>query len=194
MSANDEVARTAPREATDTAPLTYTGTAQLLHWLLALLLIALAGTGLYMADLPSGAARSQLIGLHKSLGLSAGALILFRLAWRLCHPPPPLLQLPAWQQRAAYATHLLLYGLMLALPVTGYLRSAFSPYPVKWFGIVLPGWVTPDRGLNQLFGAVHDASAWALMMLVSLHVLAVIWHWRKGQREIALRMWPPRQG
>lgn len=169
----------------------YTALAQWLHWVMALLLFALVAIGLYLADLPGGPARSNLISLHKSLGLTAGLLILLRIAWRWRQAPPPLQALPAWQRRAAQITHGLLYLLMLLLPLTGYLRSAFSPYPVKWFGLGLPAWATPDRGLNQLFGSLHDAAAWALIGLIAVHLAAVAWHAWQGPRDVLQRMLPP---
>lgn len=170
----------------------YTAVAQLLHWLMAALLLALLVLGYYMADLPRGAARSELIGLHKSLGLTAGLLLLARLAWRWRHPPPLLPALPRWQQRAAQAVHGLLYAVMLLLPLSGYLRSAFSPYPVKWFGLALPRWSGADPALNQFFGSVHDMAAWGLVALIGVHLLALLKHALEREHDILRRMLPSR--
>lgn len=180
--------------AAASANASYAAPARLLHWLMAALLVALVALGFYMSSLPVGAGRSELITLHKSLGLTAGLLFLLRLGWRLGHAAPPLSTLPAWQRIAARLTHALLYVLMLALPLTGYLRSVFSPYPVRWFGWPLPTWAGPDKSLNALFGTAHEWLVYALLTLVALHLLALLQHGSRGEHFILRRMWPSKAG
>jgi len=86
--------------------------------------------------------RAGWFNLHKSAGLTIAAVGLVRLAWRFTHRVAVPGFLPRWQQRAAQANHALLYVLMLLVPLTGYLGSAFSGYPVRYFGLALPAWAS----------------------------------------------------
>ncbi|KAB2838187.1 MAG: cytochrome b, partial [Burkholderiales bacterium] len=81
-----------------------------LHWLAALLIIGGFALGLSMVDLPFSPQRIKYYSWHKWIGISVWLLAVLRLLWRLVSPPPPLLPMPAWQRRAATATHHLLYA------------------------------------------------------------------------------------
>ncbi len=91
--------------------------ARLLHWLMAVLILAMLFIGVSMvADL--SLRHPVLIGLHKATGLALLVLVVLRIGVRLAVPHPPLPRdLPTLQRWAAGASHLLLYGLMLAMPL-----------------------------------------------------------------------------
>ena len=92
--------------------------ARLLHWTMAVMILAMLLIGVAMVT--SVAHYHALVALHRPLGLGILVLALLRLANRWRYPPPELpSDLPAWQRRAAHASHLLLYGLMLGLPLVG---------------------------------------------------------------------------
>lgn len=169
----------------------YSGGAIALHWLHALLVLALIGIGLAMGEMPKGAERSAAIALHKSLGLLALALLLLRLGWRLRHRPPVDNRLGALERKLAGLGHRALYLLLLLTPLAGYLSSSFTPYPMRFFGIVIPkaGW--PDEGWNALFNALHTGCAWTLIGLIALHLGAVVLHALSG-RSVLGRMLPGR--
>jgi cytochrome b561 len=150
-----------------------------LHWLLALALIAQWALGNWMVDLPKEPPgyRAGWFNLHKSLGLVMGLVILWRLGWRLTHyVPAPLTSSAPWQRLASTLNHGLLYVCMLALPISGFLGSSFSAYPVKFFGVALPRLFEPQPELKSLLAEVHEAVAFVFAALVALHVLAVVWH------------------
>jgi cytochrome b561 len=96
--------------------------------------------------------------------------------------------MPAWQRLAARANHALLYALILALPLAGYLGSAFSGYPVKYFGIVLPAWTGRYDAGKEFMSALHLGLAWMLSAAVALHVLAVVWHTSRDGGALLARM------
>ncbi len=86
----------------------YTRTAIVLHWLLALAIVATFVLGLYMHELPVSPRRLTLYDYHKWAGISILALSVLRLVWRLSHRVPPDVPMPAWQARAAHIAHALL--------------------------------------------------------------------------------------
>ena len=153
----------------------YTLPAILLHWAQAVVVLWLLWLGWTMIDLPKGAERSAAYGLHKSLGLLALLLTACRLAWRAGHRPPPATS-SGWEARLATATHHALYAFLLLAPLAGYLASSFTPYPVKFFGVVIPkaGW--PDESLNGFFKALHLFFVWSGATLIGLHVAGSIRH------------------
>ncbi|MBN8482785.1 MAG: cytochrome b [Xanthomonadales bacterium] len=168
---------------------------QALHWLGLLLVAMIAAIGLVMVDLPKGdATRSVLYATHKSLGIAALALATLRVLarWRTRAPMPP--PSPAWQRRVAAASHALMYALLLALPLSGWLLNSVAGQPLPWFGLVdlpalapaLPDWRKPvDR--------LHVALFWTLAGVVAVHVLAVIHHHAVRRERILSRMLPSRR-
>lgn len=157
----------------------YTRVAIALHWLLAVGLLYQLGLGLWMEGIPKTppGVRAEWFNWHKSMGIVFGLLIVLRLLWRLTHRPPPLPKsLPRWQTWAAHANHSLLYGCMLAMPLSGFLGSSFTAYPIKFFGTPLPrGWEA-SAALKELFGAIHSTCSYVLMATIATHLLAALWH------------------
>jgi cytochrome b561 len=156
----------------------YTTVAVVLHWILALLVIGQFTLGWLMQEIPKSppGQRAAVFNVHKSIGLTILALMLVRLAWRLTHRPPALPPMPRWQARAALANHRLLYALLIAMALAGYLGSSFSGYPVRFFGIVLPSWAAKNDAMKDLMSNVHLACAWLLAVAVTVHVAAAAKH------------------
>lgn len=169
----------------------YTGTAMLLHWLLALAIIGAFGMGLYMADLPLSPTRLKLYNWHKWAGVTILALSALRLLWRLTHRPPADLPMPAWQARAAHLTHGLLYLAFFAVPLSGWAYSSAAGFPIVWFGVLpLPDFVPVDKPLAESLKELHEALAWALAGLVALHLGAVLQHLLIKKDGLMQRMLP----
>jgi cytochrome b561 len=156
----------------------YTTVAILLHWLIAALVVAQFAFGWLMQQIPKSppGLRADAFNLHKSVGLTILALMLLRLVWRLAHRPPALPAMPSWQARLARGTHIGFYVLLIALPLAGYVGSAFSGYPVKYFGLVLPSWAPKSDAVKEWMSAAHLAIGWALAVAFSLHVAGAIKH------------------
>ncbi|HEY9239292.1 MAG TPA: cytochrome b, partial [Burkholderiaceae bacterium] len=170
-----------------------------LHWLLAFALAGAFGAGLYMSDLPISPQRLKLFNWHKWAGITILALSLLRLAWRLTHRPPPLgaavlAAMPAWQRRAHHATHVLMYGLFLAVPLAGWAYSSAAGFPVVWFGVLpLPDWMPVDKALAaDVLKPLHRLLAYALAALVVLHVAAALKHQFVDRDGLFWRIWPRR--
>ena len=155
----------------------YGAPAILLHWLLALMIIASFGVGVYMADLPVSPSRLKLYNYHKWAGVTILALSALRLLWRLTHRPPADPPMPAWQARAAHATHGLLYALFFIVPLVGWAYSSAAGYPVVWFGVLpLPDFVPVDKALAEAIKPWHERSAMLMAALVLLHVAGALKH------------------
>ena len=174
------------------APERYTRVAIALHWLLAALILGQIAFGWTLRDVPRGTpARTVNVNLHKSTGLTIGLFILLRLAWRLTHRAPALpASLPAWQRRAARASHVALYACMIVMPAAGYLASNFSKFGIKYFNaVLLPPWGIDHRELYVLFNTTHVVTSYVFVALIVVHVLAALRHLYLGDGVFG-RMWP----
>ena len=154
----------------------------LLHWLLGVALIAIFILGIYMADLPFSPQRIRLFNWHKWVGISVFGLSFLRLFWRFLHPAPalpmPLQQaMSSWQVLAYKAIHFGLYVLFFAVPLLGWAYSSAAGFPVVLFGqIPLPDLTSPNQALAETLKDLHQASAYAMAMLVVAHVGAALKH------------------
>lgn len=178
----------------------YTGTAVLLHWLMAVGVLGQLALGLWMINLPDEPRGLQAgwFNLHKSTGIVLLALVLVRLAWRAAHLPPPLpAAVPRWKRQAAAVTHRLLYLCLLVAPVSGFLGSSFSPYPIRFFGTPLPRWIAPWEAGKEAMSALHLAAVLLLAALVLLHVAGALSHAIRRDGVFSRMAWPkppsPRQ-
>lgn len=159
----------------------YGAIAVVLHWLMAILIIALAELGLYMVGLPDvgfDTKKITLILYHKECGLLVLILVAPRLAWRLTQIIPQLAaHLPDWQKIVARFVHLTFYALMLALPITGWLMSSAAGIPVSLFGLLtLPDLVPPNEYLFQRLIELHKWLGYGLIFLILVHVGAALRH------------------
>ena len=109
------------------------------------------------------------------------------LEWR--HRPEPRPAGPVWEARLASATHGLLYLLMVALPITGYVGASYSKAGVQWFGIATPRWAAPDHDTAELFFSAHEVLLWTLVALVALHVAGALKHALVDRDGSFRRMW-----
>lgn len=161
------------------SPSRYTRVAIALHWLLAFGLIYQLWLGVWMGDIPKTppGLRAEWFNWHKSIGIVLGLLIVLRALWRLTHQPPALpATLPRWQAWAAQMNHALLYVCMVAMPLSGFLGSSFTAYPIKFFGTPLPRLWEASAELKEFFSGVHTACSYLLMALIATHILAALWH------------------
>ena len=175
------------------APAGYTRTAVALHWLIALLIICGFALGWVMTDIPGFTpTKLKYFSWHKWIGVTVFALAIVRVLWRATHVPPRLpADMQAVQRIGAHAVHVLLYVLMLAIPVTGYLYSSASNIPVVYLGIVaLPRLIDPDPVLKETFKTLHVFLNYVLLSLVVLHLLAVVKHQVLNRDGLLSRMLP----
>ena len=175
-------------------PLRNTRTARALHWLVALLIFCGFGLALFMTGLEFSPAKFRYYAWHKWIGITVFLLAAARLAWRAAHPPLPLpLSMPAWQVRASHASHALLYVLMLAIPVSGWIYSSSTGVSVVYLGLIpLPDLLPKDRETAKSLLLLHKALNYTLAAVVTVHVAAVLKHRFHDRDDTLARRLPGR--
>lgn len=169
---------------------------QTFHWLIVLLIVVIAGVGLVMDELPKTPKYFWVYTAHKSLGLTVLALAIARLGWRLyAGAPPPVPGTPRWQAAIASVTHWLLYALIFAMPLSGWLYDSSSGLrPFYWFGLVeVPKLAAPDKSLADLSHDVHETLFLVILALVTLHAAAAFYHHLFLRDDTLRRMLPARR-
>lgn len=171
---------------------TYTRTAISLHWLVAIAIVTTFSVGLYMSDLPLSPAKLKIYSWHKWAGVTIFLLVAFRLLWRLTHRPPALpAGIPAWQQTAAEAAHWLLYALMIAVPLSGWLMSSAKGFQTVYFGVLpLPDLLAKNKELGHTLETVHEALNFTMAGLVLAHAGAALKHHFIDRDAVLTRMLP----
>ncbi|MDJ0993864.1 MAG: cytochrome b [Dinoroseobacter sp.] len=165
---------------------------RVLHWAMALLILAMIATGFAMVqeELPQSV-RNTLFIFHKNTGILAFSLVLLRLILRLVFTPPPLPDtVSPVQQKAAAASHALLYVLMFAMPVLGYIRVKAGGFPIE----SLDAWGVPvivprSDDLANTAKFAHFVGAIAISAVVALHLSAAIFHALVLKDGVFARMW-----
>lgn len=171
----------------------YRGGAKWLHWLMALLVLPMIPVGFLMIQ--EGLSRSlqnSLFIAHKNIGTLLLVLIVIRIAYRLRNPPPPEpAHLPGWQVRVAGITHGLLYALLLIMPLAGYIRVRAGGFPIEALDAMgIPALVPRSDALAEVAKSVHFYGAWAIALLIAMHVAAALQHGLLKRDGVFSRMWP----
>ncbi|MGI9424617.1 MAG: cytochrome b/b6 domain-containing protein [Hyphomicrobiaceae bacterium] len=171
---------------------------QLIHWVMAALILILIPLGIYMHELPAdtaaeAAGKSWYYSLHKTLGVTALLIAVVRVAWTVFQPHPQLLNVDRkWESLAARSVHWMLYGAIIAMPLTGWLyHSATEGFaPIWWpFAQGLP-FVGKDPGLAAVYQAAHFLTGVLLGACLLLHVGGAIKHAVIDRDDTLRRMVP----
>ncbi len=172
----------------------YSTPSRLFHWGMALLILATIPVGLLMVQ--SGISRglqNALFLYHKNVGVLLLILVVARLVWRWRNPAPDLPgTLPGWQAKVARLTHWLLYALLIALPLAGYVRVRAGGFPIEALDALgLPTLVPRSDALAAIAKTVHYYSGMAIIALLALHIGAALYHRFARRDGVFERMWPP---
>lgn len=160
----------------------------LFHWIMAILIIGLLALGLYMIRLPLSLEKLKLYGWHKETGMLVLMLVMLRSIWRVSNMIPSL-SLPRWELWAARGVHYLFYVLMFAMPLTGWLMTSFSGFPVSFFGLfVFPDLVSTHPEYIHLFKKIHEWLGYGLIAIIVLHTCAALKHHFIDKDDILRRM------
>lgn len=168
--------------------------ARLIHWIMALLVLGMIPVGFLMVR--EGLDRSFqnfLFISHKNVGVLLLILIIVRLIYRWRNPPElSPVALPKAQEFAAHATHIGLYVLLFIMPFAGYVRVRAGGFPIEALDAMgIPALVPRSEALAEFAKAVHFYGAYAIAVLVVIHVVAAAYHGLVRRDGIFSRMWPP---
>ena len=173
------------------AQLRYGTTAKVLHWLIVALLVVQYPIGWLMPDLHRGMQPGAGMTFHVSVGLTILVLIVLRLAWRLTHPVAPESSLAAWQRLSSEAVHWMLYVLVLATTLTGWLFASFRGWSISLFYLVpIPMLASDKEAAGKAIDGLHQAAEWTLLVVIGIHVAAALAHIFVYRDRIMQRMLP----
>ena len=174
-----------------TARLQYGTTAKVFHWLVVALLLVQYSIGWLMPDIHRGETPGAAMTFHVSIGITILILIVLRLAWRLAHPVALESSLPPWQRLSSEAVHWLLYVLVLATTLTGWLFASFRGWSLSFFYLVpLPMLASDNAEAGKAIDGWHQAMEWTLLAVVGIHVATAIVHIFIYRDRIMQRMLP----
>jgi cytochrome b561 len=168
----------------------YETTAKVLHWLIVGLLVVQFPIGWLMPDVHRGPPGAPMT-FHISFGLLILLLISLRLVWRLTHPVAPESSLPGWQRISSELVHWLLYILVLATTISGWIFASFRGWSVSFFYLFpLPmlGSANPE-GIKAIDG-LHQSAEWTLLVLIGFHIAAALAHIFIYRDRVMQRMLP----
>ena len=170
----------------------YAPTAIALHWLMAVAIISLFAFGYYMHGLPFSPWKLRAIAWHKWAGVTIFMLAVIRLGWRVMHRPPQLPQhMGRAEQLIAHGGHTMLYMLMFAIPLSGWLMSSARGFQTVLFGILpIPDLISKNKELGDVLQTVHWGLNLLLAAIVIGHVAAALKHHFVARDDVLTRMLP----
>jgi len=174
----------------------YSATARKFHWWTAALVLIMLPLGFAMDHRANDlkifdGLTNTMYSSHKLIGFGILWLMLARLAYRLRNGAPPSEPtLEAWQKGVSHATHWLLYLLLIVVPVGGWV--AVSMYGSRdVFGLFsLPPIAAVDQKLSETVFVMHKIGAIAILLLVSAHIGAALYHFIVRKDGVLRRMLP----
>ncbi len=167
-----------------------------LHWLTLILIVAVYACIEFRVLYAKGSdPREALKAWHFTLGILVLLISTARLLVRAMagpvppiEPPPPL-----WQRLLSGAVHVALYGLLLAMPLVGWLTLSASGKPIPFFGFAWPALIGENKDLARTLKELHETAGTVGYVLIGLHALAAVWHHHVVRDNTLLRMWPTRR-
>jgi cytochrome b561 len=165
--------------------------AKVFHWLIAALLAIQYPIGWLMPDIHRGQQPGLGMTFHISFGILILVLIVLRFAWRLTHPVAPESSLPRWQRLSSELVHWLLYILVLATTLSGWLFASFRGWTVSFFYLFpLPMLAADNAAAGKTIDGLHQVAEWTLLVFIGLHVLAALAHMFVSRDRVMQRMLP----
>jgi len=162
-----------------------------LHWVIALLVVVMLIAGYFMTDIANDALKGQVINLHKLTGITILFLMIIRLLWALANPKPRLPKGTPWFEHwLEWAGHFTLYALIIAQPITGWVGSVAGGHIPHAGSVMLNLPLSQNKSLAGDSFQLHDILAIAIIVVVSLHVLAALYHHFVRRDNILKRMMP----
>ncbi len=152
--------------------------ARILHWLTAVAVLIALPLGVIAAAAPPGPSQGELFGIHKSFGVLVFIIVGIRVLHRLIMGVPgPHPQLPPLEKRGSQAVHIVLYILLIAIPLLGWLGTSAFGHPPSFFGLfTLPPLTGENKALGEQIMSLHVIVAFTFAALVTLHIVFALYH------------------
>jgi cytochrome b561 len=165
---------------------------QLFHWVMALGVLANMGIGLIAEEMALSPQKLKLFLLHKSIGMTILGLAILRLGWRLLQTVPLMPSgMRAWQRRVSAVSHTLLYALIFAMPLSGWMLNSAANVPLRWFGwFRLPAIAPTSEAWEEAMEWLHVGLFYAFAALIALHAVAALKHHFVDRDAVLRRMLP----
>lgn len=174
-----------------TTHLQYGTPAKIFHWLIVVLLAVQYPIGWFMPDIHRGMSPGAGMTFHVSIGITILVLTALRLVWRVTHPVAPESSLPTWQRLSSEAVHWLLYALVLATTISGWLFASFRGWSISFFYLVpLPMLASDNAAAGRAIDGLHQAMEWALLVTIGIHIAAAFAHIFIYRNRVMQRMLP----
>jgi len=161
------------------------------HWILFALIAAQYVVGSAMPHIGKDTQDEGLVAWHISIGAAIMFVVLLRLAWRIANPVPLPSTLPAWQNRLAHVTHMMLYVLIVVMTLLGWAATGYRGWTVYLFGILpLPTLGPKGAAWAHTAGDIHDYMVYVLAAFIILHIVAALYHYFVVRDRVLQRMLP----
>lgn len=162
-----------------------------LHWAMLLLLVAVYATIELRVLYPKGSLpREAMKAWHFMLGLTVLASVALRLLTAAFQPGPDPVEGPRWQRQLAKLMHGVLYGLMIGMPLLGWLVLSLEGKSIPYFGLEVPALTGVDKPLAKQVEDIHVALGTVGYVLVGLHATAALFHHYVIKDRLMRRMSP----
>lgn len=147
---------------------------RIFHWVSALLLIATWA----MIQLNEDATDFTYFDLHKAFGLSLMFWTLGRIINRFVSKAPVAVPMSKWQTKLSHLTHLMLYALLIAMPLVGWLSVMYGGEGVNMFGLFdIPALVSENSDLADKLEDIHKGIIWTILLVFTgLHIVGALYH------------------
>lgn len=149
-----------------------------LHWIIAVAMIGMLAFGLYLEEMPRGPEKGELMGLHKSIGITIFVFAIARIFWRFLNKfPKPISALSNWQQTLAKVAHWVLIMGTVLMPISGLIMSVGGGHSVGLFGLeIIAGTGEKIEALSKIGHVVHGLGSKLLILFVVLHFIGAMKH------------------
>lgn len=162
-----------------------------LHWLVMLLVIGMLTVGTFMGDIESKDLKGQVYMLHKSTGLIILTLGILFILWSTMNRKPKYpIDMPCREKCLARTVHVLLYVLLVAMPLSGWIMSSAAGYYPNFFGqfeVPMP-FIPVLKPLSQTAKDFHYYFAWSFAGLIGLHAIGALKHHFIDKNDLMKRM------
>lgn len=162
----------------------------LFHWVIFLLVLIMIPLGYSMGDISDKVLRGQIINIHKLIGVLILVLMSLRVLWALRNVKPTLpFQTPAWQRTAERCMHFLLYLALIIMPLSGLIGAVAGGRPPQLNGISIELPIGANKAVAGFaFTYIHEPLAVILIVLISIHIIAALYHHFVKRDDVLKRM------